>query len=125
MKDYFYESESWARIRYRALRRDGYKCKSCGRSGRHVTLHVDHIKPRSKYPELELDLNNLQTMCQRCNVGKSNEYEDNLNVINDDQKWENYEMVREWVRSKSMPQLPQSNDIKNLIGSTFKLGETV
>ena len=37
-----------------------------------VELHVDHIKPRSKHPELELDINNLQILCKDCNLGKSN-----------------------------------------------------
>lgn len=33
--------------------------------------HVDHIKPRSKYPYLELDGNNLQILCKKCNQDKS------------------------------------------------------
>ena len=41
----------------------------CGSTER---IHVDHIKPRSKYPELELDINNLQVLCEDCNIGKSN-----------------------------------------------------
>lgn len=35
-------------------------------------MHVDHIKPRSKYPHLAYDVNNLQVLCQDCNFGKSN-----------------------------------------------------
>jgi len=35
-------------------------------------LHVDHIKPRSKYPELSLTFSNLQILCEDCNFGKSN-----------------------------------------------------
>src|SRR5262249_39926358 len=30
----------------------------------------DHIKPRSKFPELELELGNLQVLCADCNLGK-------------------------------------------------------
>lgn len=33
-------------------------------------MHVDHIKPRSKYPALELVLSNLQVLCEDCNLGK-------------------------------------------------------
>jgi hypothetical protein len=33
-------------------------------------LHVDHVKPRSKYPELALDLDNLQILCAACNTRK-------------------------------------------------------
>ena len=39
-------------------------------------MHVDHIKPRSTHPHLSLDESNLQVLCDDCNVGKSNRYED-------------------------------------------------
>jgi 5-methylcytosine-specific restriction endonuclease McrA len=35
-------------------------------------MHVDHIKPRSRFPHLELSLDNLQVLCAACNVGKGN-----------------------------------------------------
>ncbi|RYZ77711.1 MAG: hypothetical protein EOP05_00795 [Proteobacteria bacterium] len=41
-------------------------------------MHVDHIKPRSKYPHLELEFSNLQVLCRQCNFGKSNKYEDDF-----------------------------------------------
>jgi 5-methylcytosine-specific restriction endonuclease McrA len=68
----FYASAEWKRLRYQALVKNGAACQCCGatRAGG-VTLHVDHIKPRSKYPELELSLDNLQVLCEPCNMGKS------------------------------------------------------
>ena len=42
----------------------------CGKS--HVEIHVDHIRPRSKFPKLELDFDNLQVLCKSCNKEKSN-----------------------------------------------------
>jgi 5-methylcytosine-specific restriction endonuclease McrA len=33
---------------------------------------MDHIKPRSKYPHLALDINNLQPACADYNTGKGN-----------------------------------------------------
>jgi len=68
----FYESDAWMRLRYEALKKYGRKCSCCGAMPPDVVLHVDHIKPRSKYPELELDINNLQILCKHCNLGKSN-----------------------------------------------------
>lgn len=63
---------NWARTRYTVLRRDGGKCVLCGRGASDgVKLHVDHIKPASIYPELYWDLDNLQTLCEDCNMGKS------------------------------------------------------
>lgn len=68
----FYKTEAWRRLRFRALELYGCKCGACGRKPPEVVLHVDHIKPRSKYPKLELDITNLQILCEDCNVGKSN-----------------------------------------------------
>lgn len=69
----FYESKEWRAVRYQALKLHGGKCQYCGnRPLKRSGLHVDHIKPRSKYPELELELSNLQVLCKDCNLGKSN-----------------------------------------------------
>lgn len=37
-----------------------------------MLLNVDHVKPRKFYPELALDLDNLQVLCALCNHGKGN-----------------------------------------------------
>lgn len=71
----FYRSMAWRRLRYNFLRTSERICVCCGyRGGR---LHVDHIKPRSKYPHLQLDPRNLQLLCEDCNLGKSNRDETN------------------------------------------------
>ena len=73
----FYKSKEWRALRVKALVNQGRKCCLCGRTPKDgVILHVDHIKPRSKYPELELKLRNLQILCEDCNLGKSNKYQD-------------------------------------------------
>lgn len=69
----FYKSQEWREIRYRVLSRSKGKCELCNRGSQNgVILHVDHIKPRSKYPELALSERNLQVLCDDCNLGKSN-----------------------------------------------------
>ena len=69
----FYSSREWRELRYQALVTNGACCQCCGRSRQHgIVLHVDHIKPRSKFPGLELTLSNLQVLCEDCNMGKSN-----------------------------------------------------
>ena len=59
----------------KVLRRDGFRCVKCGR-GREdgVKLHVDHIKPVSHGGKSVMD--NLQTLCEDCNYGKGNKYEE-------------------------------------------------
>ena len=74
----FYQSREWRELRYSVLRDSGFACKCCGRSPSkdRITLHVDHIIPRSKSIELQLDSSNLQVLCEDCNIGKSNKFED-------------------------------------------------
>lgn len=53
-----------------ALKKHGAKCQCCGSEGHYVPLHVDHVRPRYTHPELSLDINNLQILCEDCNLGK-------------------------------------------------------
>lgn len=82
----FYASWEWKAARYEALRVHGHRCQCCGwapgdtHGGR---LVVDHIKPRSKFPELELDQANLQVLCNDCNMGKSNVHTDDFRATDD------------------------------------------
>ena len=67
----FYATISWRELRYKALATHGNRCQCCGASPKTgAVLHVDHVKPRSKYPELSLVLENLQVLCADCNLGK-------------------------------------------------------
>ena len=45
--------------------RDGDACRACGET---IPLHAHHIKPRSKYPELALELDNGITLCGNCHA---------------------------------------------------------
>ena len=59
-------------LRYKVLKRDNFKCCACGASPAKnpaVELHIDHIIPWSKGGETEME--NLQTLCSKCNLGKS------------------------------------------------------
>lgn len=80
-KKSFYASWEWAQLRYEALQLHGKQCMCCGWTpapGKDGHLCVDHIKPRSKFPELELDLGNMQILCSLCNRGKSNIHQDDF-----------------------------------------------
>lgn len=60
------------RLRFIVMRRDNFKCKVCGRTpatDSSVTLDIDHIKAWSKGGQTILE--NLQTLCTKCNIGKS------------------------------------------------------
>lgn len=69
----FYESPQWLALRYRVLQKANGSCRLCGcRATEDNPIQVDHIKPRSLHPELELAESNLQVLCKACNMGKSN-----------------------------------------------------
>jgi len=73
MSDLFYESREWLTARYQALKKSNGCCACClNRPKPGNPLQVDHIKPRSKFPELELVIDNLQVLCRNCNLGKGN-----------------------------------------------------
>lgn len=58
-------------LRYDVLRRDNFQCCICGATRKDgARLHVDHIIPVSKGGKTTMS--NLQTLCERCNLGKSN-----------------------------------------------------
>ncbi len=59
-----------SRLRHEVFKRDNYKCLECGKTNKNTTLHVDHIIPVAQNGTDELD--NLQTLCQACNLAKSN-----------------------------------------------------
>lgn len=64
MTDRFYYSKQWRAMRERALLRDSYCCVVCGiLVAGNNEARIDHIRPRKEYPELELDLSNLRTLC--------------------------------------------------------------
>lgn len=64
-------SISW-RLRFLVMRRDDFKCQCCGNSpalSPGIVLHVDHVHPWSKGGPTKMA--NLQTLCEQCNIGKS------------------------------------------------------
>lgn len=72
--DDFYKSWGWKKLRYAVLKYYGYRCMCCGATpadGKSIV--VDHIYPRKKFPKLEMDFNNLQVLCNDCNMGKSDD----------------------------------------------------
>ena len=63
--------EGFSKNRKIVLMRDLYTCQSCGYqngNGKDIPLHVDHIIP-IKYGGTS-NLDNLQVLCQKCNLSK-------------------------------------------------------
>ena len=69
----FYKTPEWRSLRYFTIKDRGNKCECCGCGPDTGTpIHVDHILPRSIYTEHALNPDNLQVLCEDCNLAKSN-----------------------------------------------------
>ena len=65
------EERQWRKLRLEVLREANRTCEACGAqpTGKRM-LAVDHILPKSLYPEYELTRDNLQCLCRSCNSSK-------------------------------------------------------
>lgn len=59
-------------LRFEILFRDNFKCQVCGCTASESKLHVDHIVSIKKGGKTEKQ--NLWTLCEKCNLGKSDRY---------------------------------------------------
>jgi len=74
--DPFIRSIEWLQLRKEAIAKYGLVCCKCGReNSRKFPINIDHIKPRKLYPELALDIENLQPLCGPCNKAKGNRHQ--------------------------------------------------
>ncbi|EQC49005.1 bacteriophage Lambda NinG-like protein [Bacteriovorax sp. BSW11_IV] len=63
------DSSNWKYLRAKVLELQGDRCLCCGK--REDEMHIDHIKPKSRYPHLQYMIDNLQVLCPDCNRAKS------------------------------------------------------
>jgi hypothetical protein len=67
----FYSSPEWTVIRRQVIEEEGRVCAECRKRIKNdIDLTVDHKRPRSKYPDLSLDRENLRILCRSCNSKK-------------------------------------------------------
>jgi len=65
--------KQWMQTRREWIRQNKdteYKCYLCGRRLDETTLTLDHVKSRSRHPELRYELSNLRPCCAQCNENK-------------------------------------------------------
>jgi len=63
------DTSNWKYLREKVLSIQGERCLCCGTKTE--SMHIDHIKPKSRYPHLEYMIDNLQVLCPDCNKSKS------------------------------------------------------
>lgn len=79
----FYASWDWKRSRYEHLKGKERKCLCCGaarESG--AKMVVDHIKPIRRFWHLRMHPDNLQILCDDCNMGKGSRDETDFAELN-------------------------------------------
>jgi hypothetical protein len=59
------------------------KCMYCESKIEHISpAHIEHIKPKKKFPELEFVWDNLGFCCPICNTNKGDKYDETTPFIN-------------------------------------------
>lgn len=67
----FYRTKRWRNTRQAKINANPL-CEECERQGMLITATVvDHIQPRRQRQDLELDWDNLQSLCEKCHNTKS------------------------------------------------------
>jgi len=72
------KTPEWLALRQEVIDRDAVNgetfCVYCGKKCLGQERHIDHIKPKSKFPDLALIIENLQILCKACNFRKAAHY---------------------------------------------------
>lgn len=123
----FLKTYEWRRVRKYILTKFDGKCMCCGKSASDdIILNVDHIKPRKTHPELALDKDNLQILCNECNHGKGNwnttDWRDSASFLVTDKWIDDFKtsaggMTRAQVKALTGKVKPKAGWKKALIGT--------
>jgi 5-methylcytosine-specific restriction endonuclease McrA len=67
--DILHNSKEYKDWRMSVFKRDFFRCQKCSTgNSRKNKLHAHHIKPKSKHPDLILDIDNGITLCSNCHI---------------------------------------------------------
>ena len=106
------------KLRFEVFKRDGFKCQYCGKCPPSITLEVDHINPRSKGGNS--DINNLITACFDCNRGKKNiplqkilsTLQENLEVLKEQEiQLNEYNKFIKKIEARKLKEFKEINEI--------------
>jgi 5-methylcytosine-specific restriction endonuclease McrA len=70
-------TSEWRKLREIVFKRDGAICVQCGEDER-TKLHIDHIIPKRLVGDSGDQLDNLQVLCQKCNLSKGGRFFDEV-----------------------------------------------
>ena len=87
-----------------------HKCAYCESKEESGYLEIEHFFPKSIYPKLTFNWNNLLPSCKRCNIAKGNEDVKNIPIINP--TTEDPEKLLKYISLKIVPAGNNDIDIK-------------
>lgn len=97
----FYNSGKWKLLRLQAMKRDNNECQICKQQGfvtidtnikreddrKKIEIVVHHMKEIEDYPQLALDIRNLQTLCVSCHNEIHGRTFERKSQVWDDERW--------------------------------------
>ncbi len=82
----FYNTQAWAELREQKRKIEHYECERCRRKGRYSPANtIHHKKYLREAPELALDINNLECLCEKCHYDEHHKAE-NQKQLNEE-RW--------------------------------------
>lgn len=118
------------KLRFEVFKRDNFKCQYCGNTPPDVILEVDHIEPKSKGGND--NINNLITSCFDCNRGKTNillsnipgTLKSNIEILKEKElQYKEYKREVEKIRKRKMKDCDKINNIYNFHFNEYVLSE--
>lgn len=111
------------KLRFEVFKRDGFACQYCGKMPPSVTLEIDHINPRSKGGNN--DINNLITACFDCNRGKTNipltkipnSLQENLEILKEQEN--QLKEYNKFIKKIEKRLLSEAAEVSNIYGKYF------
>src|SRR5688572_16918774 len=80
------------------------KCMYCESRVDHISYgDIEHIRPKSRYLQLEFDWSNLGYVCSKCNIAKHDKFEEDTPYINpyDEEPEDHLITVGAWLKHKA------------------------
>ena len=72
----FYNTNEWGQLRERKRKLEHNECERCREKGIHKRgVNVHHKKYLRRYPELALNINNLECLCDECHYEEHHKIE--------------------------------------------------
>ena len=106
-------------VRYRVLKRAGFRCELCGISADKKGIEVDHIHPKSLGGKD--DLSNYQALCYSCNSAKLNTDNTDFRGLNNQYEHRVEDCLFCNIQSKNKKRIVDENSLAYVIRDDYEV----